>query len=62
LPSLRGVLPQPPLQESEWSFEKKKENPIETLKNNPIALILLGIVIGVLMTNMRPIIVNGTKL
>jgi hypothetical protein len=38
------------------------ENQIDKLKNNPIVLgILIGIVIGILLTNMRPVIINPTK-
>jgi hypothetical protein len=36
-----------------------QKDPLEFLKNtNPIGLILLGIVIGVLIVNMRPIVVQ----
>jgi len=41
---------------------QKKEDPIDKLKSNPIVLgILIGIVIGILLTNMRPVIINPTK-
>jgi hypothetical protein len=30
----------------------------EQFKGNPVALILLGIVIGVLLTNMRPLVIQ----
>ena len=35
-----------------------QKNPFDSLKENHMALILLGIVIGVIIMNMRPIIVN----
>jgi len=35
-----------------------KKDPFAALKENHVALILLGIVIGVIIMNMRPIIVN----
>ena len=36
------------------------KDPLEFLKNtNPVGLILLGIVIGVLIVSMRPIVVQG---
>ena len=41
---------------------QEKENPIDKLKSNPVVLgILIGIVIGILLTNMRPVIINPTK-
>lgn len=36
-----------------------KKDPFAALKENHVALILLGIVIGVIIMNMRPIIVNS---
>ena len=36
-----------------------KKDPFAALKENHVALILLGIVIGVIIMNMRPIIVNA---
>ena len=38
-----------------------KKDPFAALKENHVALILLGIVIGVIIMNMRPIIVNPMK-
>jgi hypothetical protein len=39
-----------------------KENPLDKLKSNPIVLgILIGLVIGVVLTNMRPVIINPPK-
>lgn len=39
-----------------------KENPLDKLKSNPIVLgILIGVVIGIILTNMRPVIINPTK-
>jgi hypothetical protein len=38
-----------------------QQNVFDSLKENHIALILIGIVIGVLIMNMRPIIVNPMK-
>jgi hypothetical protein len=34
----------------------EKKNPFDSLRDNQIALILLGIVIGYLLANMRPIV------
>jgi hypothetical protein len=34
------------------------QNPFDSLKENHIALILIGIVIGVLVVSMRPIVIN----
>jgi hypothetical protein len=39
----------------------KKSDPFAMFKENNIGLILLGIVIGVIIMNMRPIIVNPGK-
>lgn len=43
-------------------FTPAKKDPFAALKENHVALILLGIVIGVIIMNMRPIIVNGGTL
>jgi hypothetical protein len=35
------------------------DNTIDKLKNNPIVLgILIGLVIGIVLSNMRPVIIN----
>jgi len=34
----------------------EKKNPFDSLRDNQVALILLGIVIGYLLANMRPIV------
>jgi hypothetical protein len=39
-------------------YEPPKKNVFDSLKDNQMALVLLGIVIGVIIMNMRPIIVN----
>jgi hypothetical protein len=39
-------------------LQEPKKDPFAALKENHVALILLGIVIGVIIMNMRPIIVN----
>jgi hypothetical protein len=39
----------------------RQQNVFDSLKDNQVALILIGIVIGVLIMNMRPIIVNPMK-
>jgi hypothetical protein len=39
----------------------RQQNVFDSLKDNHVALILIGIVIGVLIMNMRPIIVNPMK-
>ena len=37
----------------------QKADPLDFLKNtNPVGLILLGIVIGVIIVSMRPIVIN----
>jgi hypothetical protein len=51
-PRHRMFMPSPPI----------KKDPFAALKENHVALILLGIVIGVIIMNMRPIIVNGGTL
>jgi hypothetical protein len=54
-----------PVQEPQRIFQRDIESPkdpLEFLKNtNPVGLILLGIVIGVLIVSMRPIVINGAK-
>jgi hypothetical protein len=40
----------------------KKDLNFDDLKNNPVVVgILIGIVIGVILMNMRPVIINPTK-
>jgi hypothetical protein len=39
-------------------YEPPKKNVFDSLEDNQMALVLLGIVIGVIIMNMRPIIVN----
>jgi hypothetical protein len=41
--------------------QTRQQNVFDSLKDNHVALILIGIVIGVLIMNMRPIIVNPMK-
>jgi hypothetical protein len=64
-----------PPSESEWPVQEpprnrmfqpdfemptQKNDPFEFLKNtNPVGLILLGVVIGVLIVSMRPIVVQS---
>jgi len=43
----------------EFAPPLEKKDPFAALKENHVALILLGIVIGVIIMNMRPIIVNS---
>jgi hypothetical protein len=64
-PQLRSA---PPAPENEWPthmdsprrfeplYPPEKKNPFESFKENQIGLILLGIVIGVIIANMRPVI------
>jgi hypothetical protein len=44
-----------------FDHQPRQQNVFDSLKDNQVALILIGIVIGVLIMNMRPIIVNPTK-
>lgn len=36
-----------------------KADVLESLKANPMALVLLGIVIGALLVNMRPVVIKS---
>jgi hypothetical protein len=36
-----------------------KADVFESLKGNPMALVLLGIVIGALLVNMRPVVIKS---
>lgn len=50
---------QPPVTYQHFAPPQQKEDPIEKLKNNPLILgLLVGIVIGIILTNMRPVIIN----
>jgi hypothetical protein len=49
----------PPPQYVERRDVERKDDPFEKLKNNPLVLgLLVGIVIGIILTNMRPVIIN----
>lgn len=49
----------PPPQYVERRDVERKDDPFEKLKNNPLVLgLLMGIVIGIILTNMRPVIIN----
>lgn len=37
----------------------QKADVFESLKGNPMALVLLGIVIGALLVNMRPVVIKS---
>lgn len=39
--------------------DQPKPDVLESLKGNPMALILLGIIIGALLVNMRPVVIKG---
>jgi hypothetical protein len=44
----------------DFEMPTQKNDPFEFLKNtNPVGLILLGVVIGVLIVSMRPIVVQS---
>jgi hypothetical protein len=49
----------PPSRHRMFAQIPEKKDPFAALKENHVALILLGIVIGVIIMNMRPIIVNS---
>jgi hypothetical protein len=57
--------PQPDFEPPQRQFyaepPRPKSDPFAMFKENNIGLILLGIVIGVIIMNMRPIIVNPGK-
>jgi hypothetical protein len=54
--------PEPVFRPQLLQLPQEKENPIDKLKSNPIILgILIGLVIGVVLTNMRPVIINPPK-
>ena len=41
---------------------QEKESPLDKLKGNPLVMgMLIGIVIGIILTNMRPVIINPPK-
>ena len=37
----------------------QKADVFESLKGNPMALVLLGIIIGALLVNMRPVVIKS---
>jgi hypothetical protein len=41
---------------------QEKESPLDKLKGNPLVMgMLIGVVIGIILTNMRPVIINPVK-
>jgi len=66
-PQLRNDRPQ---SESEWPQQQQqtrfepvyaeahKPDVLESLKANPMGLILLGLIIGILLANMRPVVIQ----
>ena len=59
-PSLRND--RPPPSENEWPrVQPEQRDALDFLRTNPMGLVLLGIVIGVLLANMRPVIIQSTK-
>jgi hypothetical protein len=44
------------------TFQEKEESPLDKLKGNPLVMgMLIGVVIGIILTNMRPVIINPVK-
>lgn len=42
--------------------QQTEESPIDKLKGNPLVMgMLIGVVIGIILTNMRPVIINPVK-
>ena len=65
-PQLRNDRPQ---SESEWPQQQQtrfepdytvqaKPDVLESLKANPMGLILLGLILGILLANMRPVVIQ----
>lgn len=60
MPNVRQL---PPRSENEWPQETPitlpKQDIFDSLRANPMGLVLLGIIIGVLIANMRPVIIKN---
>ena len=42
--------------------QDREESPLDKLKGNPLVMgMLIGVVIGIILTNMRPVIINPAK-
>jgi len=42
--------------------QDREESPIDKLKGNPLVMgMLIGVVIGIILSNMRPVIINPVK-
>lgn len=53
--------PEPMFRPSTTTLQEK-ENPLDKLKGNPLVMgMLIGVVIGIVLTNMRPVIINPPK-
>lgn len=51
-----------PVFRSPVTFQEKEESPLDKLKGNPLVMgMLIGVVIGIILTNMRPVIINPAK-
>lgn len=54
--------PEPVFRSSPSLNLQEKESPFDKLKGNPLVMgMLIGIVIGIILTNMRPVIINPPK-
>lgn len=42
--------------------QDREESPLDKLKGNPLVMgMLIGVVIGIILSNMRPVIINPVK-
>ena len=54
--------PEPMFRPSTTTLQEKEESPLDKLKGNPLVMgMLIGVVIGIILTNMRPVIINPVK-
>jgi hypothetical protein len=45
-------------QQQQWPSQPKSETTLDYLKSNPMAILLIGVIVGALLMNMRPVVIK----
>jgi hypothetical protein len=48
-----------PHQQQQWPSRPKSETTLDYLKSNPMAILLIGVIVGALLMNMRPVVIKS---
>jgi hypothetical protein len=46
-------------QQQQWPSQPKSETTLDYLKSNPMAILLIGVIVGALLMNMRPVVIKS---